>query len=153
MKKALFILSIAIPFATVSLIAIWLYNLYKGIQFNYKIKGFSIKNLLNREIQLNLQYIIKNNSNYSLTAKGVNIIILYKDKLLASVDIANLNIKKEDETSDIVPVLIKLNNDTAEIITLYTSGNPIPLKIKIKASVYKIPVHITTDYIYTKTQA
>ena len=153
MKKALFILSIAIPFATVSLIAIWLYNLYKGIQFNYKIKGFSIKNLLNREIQLNLQYIIKNNSNYSLTAKSVNISILYKDKLLASVDIANLNIKKEDETSDIVPVLIKLNNDTAEIITLYTSGNPIPLKIKIKASVYKIPVHITTDYIYTKTQA
>lgn len=153
MKKVLFILSIAIPFATVTLIAIWLYNLYKGIEFDYKIKGFSIKNLLNKEIQLNLEYIIKNNSNYSLKAKNVNINIFYKDKILATVDISDLNIKKEDVTSNIVPVLIKLDKDTGDLITLYTQNKPIPLKIKIKASVYKIPVHVTTDYIYTKTQA
>lgn len=153
MKKVLLILSIFIPLATVTLIAIWLYNLKKGIIVDYKVKGFSIKNLINQEIQLNLDVTIKNNSNYSLSAKNVNVNIFFKERLLATVDTADLNIKKEDDTLLSLPVLIKLDKGAGDLITLYTQGSPIPLLIKIKAKVYKIPVHITTDYIYTKTQA
>lgn len=150
MKKILLILSIAVPFATVSLIAYYMYRLYKSIEVSYLVKGFSIKNIKNKEVELSLSVTIKNSSSSSLHAKNLNVDIYYKKELLANISKGDITINSDGDTEFILPVLIKLNKDSGDLITLYTELKPIPLDIKIKARLYGIPVHMTTQYTYIK---
>lgn len=150
MKKVLLILSVAIPFATVSLIAYYMYKFYKSIEVTYKVSGFSVKNIIKKEIELKLSVIIKNGSSSSIKAKNLNVDIYYKKELLANIAKGEVEIKPYGNTEMLLPVTIKLNKDSGEILTLYTQSKPIDLDIKIKARLYGLPVHLTTKYTYIK---
>ena len=152
MKKILLIASIFIPLATVSLIAYYLYSLYKNISVSYVIKDIGLSKLSSLKLDVLTVLQIDNKSNSELTIKDVKINIFYKDKQLSETVIPEIVINKKNTTTINFNSVVDINENTGELMTLYMQSKPIDLDIKASAKVYKLPLSITKQYIYTKTK-
>ena len=136
-------------------IVYYFYTLSESIDITPKVKKVFIQNLLKGQIGFVFDLFADNKSSKSISVKDIYIEVYYLNKLVAKTPKSNNNLYLASNAKNYlalkdIRVDFIANKESGKMISDYMANKPLALKIKLKATLFLIPISVSTDYTYTQ---